>query len=198
MAALRKTVPLILLACLLAPAVHAADPVSIDRSTIYYDIGGNTVPAITSSILNSMPPQTASFVGMTAFTFSWNYRYAPATDAAGRTDCRITDARVAIEIVTYMPRHRSIRQAPDAIRDQWKDYSVALKRHETRHADDFIAIGSQIPAAITAVHTPDCSTIQAAANAVGQAHVARAQAKGDAYDALTDHGMTDGAHWPGL
>ncbi|HTN61554.1 MAG TPA: DUF922 domain-containing protein [Devosia sp.] len=194
MAALQKTaLPLLALLLLMQPA-SAADPISIERSTVYYNIGGNTVPAITQSIRQNMPPQTDSFVGMTAYVFSWAYDYAPT----GPRRCQTSNAKVAIEITTYLPRHASIRQAPATVRAQWQKYSTALERHEARHAADFIAIGSQIPKAIADVHTRNCSTIQAAANAVGQTYVVRAQAKGDAYDALTDHGVTDGAAWPGL
>ena len=103
-----------------------------------------------------------------------------------------------ITITTHLPRHPTIRSAPDDIVTLWKNYSVALKRHEGQHATDFIAIGQALPAALDAVTAPDCSTIEAVANAVGDDYVARAQTSADDYDDATGHGTNDGASFPGL
>ena len=193
----RRLMLVVLTAVLLAsPAL--ADPITITETTLYYDITGATVAEIASSIRQNMPDETQGFVGLTGYTFKWTYDYAPDRDEAGKPNCEVSNPEVAITITTHLPRHRTIRNAPDAVTSLWKDYSVALQRHEAHHAEDFIAIGSQIPAAIDAVETPDCSTIEATANALGMDYVARAQAAGDALDATTDHGMTEGASFPGL
>jgi predicted secreted Zn-dependent protease len=189
---------LVLLATALLAMPAAADPVTATTSEVYYDVSGVTTPEIARSVHQHMPDATKGFPASTVYYYAWRYDYAADVDAAGKPNCAVKDAKVEITITTHLPRHPTIRSAPDDIVSLWKNYSVALKRHEGHHATDFIAIGQEIPAALDAVTTPDCSTIEAVANAVGDDYVARAQTSADDYDDATDHGTNDGASFPGL
>ena len=189
---------LVILATLLLALPATAAPATVTSSEVYYDVSGVTAPEIARSVSRNMPDETKGFPALTAYYYTWRYDYAASTDAAGRPNCAVTSAQVDIAITTHMPRHDAIRSAPADIVTLWKNYSVALKRHEAHHAAEFIAIGQALPAALEAVTAPDCSTIEAAANAIGDDYVARAQAAADDYDAATDHGMNEGAKFPGI
>ena len=189
---------LVLLATVLLALPAAADPATISTSSVYYDVSGDTAPRIAHSVHQNMPDTTKGFPASTVYYYAWRYDYAATVDAAGRPNCAVKNATVEITITTYLPRHPTIRSAPDDIVTLWKNYSVALKRHEARHATDFIAIGQALPAALDAVTAPDCSTIETVANAVGDDYVSRAQTAADDYDQATGHGTSDGASFPGL
>ncbi|WP_375452679.1 DUF922 domain-containing protein [uncultured Devosia sp.] len=195
---LARRLLLVALVMLMPVLPAAANPVTITRSTLHYDIAGATAPDIADSIHRNMPDATEGFVGSTAYMYRWTYKYRAAADASGTSGCAVHDVRVTIAITTRMPRHSTIRAAPDAVRALWENYAIALKRHEDHHADDFVEIGSRLPAAIAAVITPDCATIEAAANRIGMEFVARAQDDADDYDAATHHGVDEGASFPGL
>lgn len=187
-----------LLAALIATPAVAQNAVTLDQDVIYYDVRGLTEPAIAESLHRDAPREIDGFQGQADFMFSWTYNYDEAgKQQNGQPLCEVTNARVKIEIDVTLPRHRTIRRAPDDVEQTWKRFAQALELHELNHARDFARIGSQIPEALNGIRG-SCATIEDLANAKGMEYVDLAQKAADDYDARTNHGETEGTFFPGI
>lgn len=184
-------------AAFLATPALAQNNVSIDQDLVYYDVKGMTAEEIARSLRRDAPRALDGFQGEATFYFSWRYDYGEADTPGDTPVCRVSRARVDIEIEVTLPRHRTIARAPDALEETWRGYVDALERHERNHAKDFAEIGAMIPEALNGLVGP-CSSIEGIANAKGTEYVDRAQRAADDYDAQTNHGETEGTFFPGI
>lgn len=170
----------------------AFDGVKYSEKVEYYDISGNTLDAVWDSILANRPDELGEFIALAAFTYTWRYNYGSLDDAA----CTVSTPSVEINIVVTLPRLLETKKVPREIREFWANFYPALEEHEYNHVEDFRRVGELIPSALSEVTTPDCDTIEAAANAVGDEFVAIAQRLADEYDERTEHGVSEGAVFP--
>lgn len=182
----------------LAPAPAAADDaVTLDYRIEYYDVRGNTEPQIARSLRRDAPRALRGFQGEARFWFAWTFDYVQTGVRRGVPQCRVENARVEVEVVITLPRHRTIARAPAGVQATWAAFSAALERHEHNHGKDFVSIGSRIPRALNGTVAP-CSEIEDVANGKGMSYVERAQRAADDYDARTNHGETEGTFFPGI
>lgn len=182
---------------LLSLPAMADDAVTLTQRVEYYDVRGQTHDAIARSLRRDAPRSLDGFQGQANFVFSWTYNYRPAGERHDPGLCEVVNAKVAIDIVITLPRHRRIAEAPDELEAFWNRYATAMEAHERNHARDFVAVGSRIPAALDGLIAP-CRAIEDTANARGMDFVAMAQKMADDYDAATNHGETEGTVFPGL
>ena len=192
-----KTLALAVLAVLLATPAIAQGNIRLDKDVVYYDVRGMTEDEIARSLRRDAPRELDGFQGEANFVFSWTYNYDQAGERGRQPQCRVKNARVEIEIVVTLPRHRNIGRAADSIEATWTTFANALEEHELNHAADFERIGRRIPEALNGVTGP-CNRIEEVANAKGMDYVDRAQRAADDYDAETNHGASEGTVFPGL
>jgi len=79
---------------------------------------------------------------------------------------------------------------------QWNAYVAALQTHESAHELKAIDATNDAYAAINALGVVSCGDFNAAAQAAIDATTARAKQADVSYEATTNHGATQGAHFP--
>jgi predicted secreted Zn-dependent protease len=190
--ALRRSTPLWLAlagVAALAPEVPAATPPGSPRvahaTMIYYAVGGTT-PAQIRARLTARAPASPDGLPADSFTrwrFHWNW------PGYGSGSCRLSEAKVTLHLVVTFPRWTHPRAASAAAAAAWARYAGALARHEQGHVDYAVAHYRSV---VGAIKGATCGTAEAAAQE--QLNVIR---KHDvAYDAATQQGATQGAHFP--
>ena len=200
MHAIRTGTPVaaMLLVLALPLPILAREAITVNQETVYYGVTGLTTDEIARSIRENRPESMDDFIGEATYYFTWTYNYRPGRDGSGFAGCRVFGAAVVIDVTVNLPRHDDIGEAPKDVREFWENFIAALERHELNHAGDFIETGSLIPAAIDGVTAANCVAVQAVANKKGMQYVDLAQQQADEYDAETNHGIEEGALFPGF
>jgi predicted secreted Zn-dependent protease len=152
----------------------------------YYDVSGKTVAQIRSSGMRLSPRDPVSgkpFAGLTQWHLEWDAPDGPD----GR--CRLDRAEVTLDVIITLPRLTATGGVPPTVLRRWSRFITALKAHEATHAR--IAHEGR-EAMLRAIQRADCATAPAAAAAAAAA-LDRWSA---AYDEATEHGLTEGVHFP--
>jgi predicted secreted Zn-dependent protease len=181
--------PLLLaLAAASVAAAPAATPPASPRvphaTMLYYAVGGAT-PAQIRARLNARAPASPDGFHGDAFT-RWSFRWS--WPGSGNS-CRLRQATVRLQIVVSFPRWTHPQTATAAVAAAWARYARALARHEQGHVDFARA---HYPAVVRAIKGATCATANAAAER--QLNVIRRHDV--SYDAVTQHGATQGARFP--
>jgi predicted secreted Zn-dependent protease len=80
---------------------------------------------------------------------------------------------------------------------KWRQFIDALRLHEAGHELDALNSAGRIADYLRASPTnPTCSGLAASIDAFGSKAIRSASAWDVHYDAVTDHGATQGAVWP--
>jgi predicted secreted Zn-dependent protease len=172
----------------LAAAPAAGGPLDgiPDLEIRYYDVSGRTAADIRASLNRLRPADPATGQRVDGYT-SWSLRwYIPGSPEG---PCRLDRAEVTLALAVGLPRLARTDGVPPDVLQQWRRYVTALEAHEAVHAR---AAYGGIAAVLEAIHGAECATANDAASAVLEG----LRREGDAYDRLTQHGMTEGAHFP--
>ena len=96
---------------------------------------------------------------------------------------------VSYQITVIFPRWSAPANAPPPLVSKWTSFELALGEHEKGHVDFVVSHYSSVSAAIEGA---TCGTAEAAA----QAALKPIRQHDIDYDAETNHGATQGAHFP--
>jgi predicted secreted Zn-dependent protease len=180
----------LLLACSAAlaagPAAAATPSPSVPHATMHlYAVGGASTAQIAARLAANAP---ASPDGCRCFAYTaWSYRWS--WPGYGSAACDLARAVVTIRVDVHFPRWTHPAAAPAAVAAAWSRFARALAVHESGHASYARA---RLPFIVRAIKGATCRTADAAARA--QLQVIRRHDV--AYDARTNHGETQGAHFP--
>jgi predicted secreted Zn-dependent protease len=150
----------------------------------YYAVGGTT-PAQIRARLDARAPASPDGYQGDAFT-RWSFRWSWPGSGNG---CRLGQATVKLQIVVSFPRWTHPKASSPEVAAAWARYARALARHEQGHVDFVVA---HYPAVVRAIKSATCATAGAAATK--QLNVIRRHDV--SYDAVTQHGATQGARFP--
>lgn len=174
---------------------HPTSGLTVNSQTVRYKIYGRTAAALRAQMDRLGPidePTGTHFDGYAHWTFYWNVRHR---SSAGR--CRITTASVLLELKYTLPRWQRSSNASAALVRRWNRYLGSLRRHEHRHGTIAIEAGRKMVKNLRLLDPrSSCSGLETAADRVGRRGVARLNKVEAAYDAKTNHGATQGAHFP--
>ncbi len=120
-------------------------------------------------------------------TTSWYITWHWATDQSGA--CQMDQAVVSYEITVIFPRWKPPEGTPAQLLARWEQYTTALIMHEKGHVD---LVVRSVPKVAEAVKGAPCNE----ANAVGEMMLAEIRKREVEYDAITNHGATQGARFP--
>lgn len=156
-----------------------------------YNIYGATAVEIRKS-LNSNSPISIGNIPYDAFTkwhVTWNFSYQHNIDG-----CYVTNAATAVHIEMTMPWLRTPIQGK--VKQQWERYIRALLQHEHGHRDIGIAAANKIERELLLMKYSDCNRFEKKGHDMAHRIIDRYLKKEQNYDRTTQHGKTDGAHFP--
>jgi len=181
------------LSALLLPVVaKAQNPVR--RTTNYYAVIGATLPEVRQSMRQNRPwKEKFDLDGMTEWQVTW--QFSVMATAGG---CRCSSFSTQTSIVVTMPRWFTPTNAPDTVKDIWRNYAKALAEHEAGHAGIALAAASEIQRRVqTLGEGTDCASLKQQINSLGQQVIEEHRKQDREYDTSTRHGATQGASLPG-
>jgi predicted secreted Zn-dependent protease len=156
-----------------------------DAAMQYYDITGTTAGELRSSINGQGPVDSAGRRNdaLTMWNIDWTWPLNPDSS------CILSGATISTTITVTFPRWQPPAGTSAGLVQQWNTYEEALVTHEGGHVAFILATAPEVLAGIKGA---TCATAEAAAQAV----VGRIRQHDIDYDAETNHGFTQGAHFP--
>ena len=151
----------------------------------YYDIVGSTEDELRAE-LNAKGPVGYDGQRGDATTW-WSIRWT--WPGQGTFFCTLNAPTVTYQITVVFPRWNAPSNAAPPLISKWNNYEQALGEHEKGHVDFVVA---HYPAVSAAIEGATCSTAEAAA----QNALQPIRQHDIDYDAQTNHGATQGAHFP--
>ncbi|MEW6349106.1 MAG: DUF922 domain-containing Zn-dependent protease [Thermodesulfobacteriota bacterium] len=185
--------------CLLAlPAIAwsvsfaYAEP-SVTERYVFYDVRGSTAAELRNNMnrLGTKASDGKTYDGFINWNVGWRFKYVPT--ASG---CAMTRVQAIVDISYTMPRWVGRHAAPRELRDKWDRFCEALKRHEEGHKNIAVKGASEIERALLTMSSRDCVQLDAKANALGERLLEKIREREREYDALTNHGITQGTRFP--
>lgn len=166
-----------------APAVPAA--ISILGATMsFYEIGGSTVSDLVNGLnQHQLSSPDGEHLADTAWNISWQFQQS------GGSTCQPINVVVSTRITVTFPHWTPPAGASPELIADWNRFTQALATHEQGHVQLVLDGATRIK---TAISGASCDS----ANAAAQAVVRQIQQDNQAYDARTNHGVTQGATFP--
>jgi predicted secreted Zn-dependent protease len=188
------TLAIVLFTALALPAFAIADPI-VTTQMNYYDVTGNTVTELNSSMRRESRlhnPTGPNYSALTNHKIRWRYKFRKNADS-----CAIDTVTTNVALTLMFPRLREDATTPAEARAKFLLYTKNLLTHEMGHADIGIAIATEIEQGIRNLPpAPTCDALKTIANTLGKNLLAQGKQRNIAYDARTDHGHTQGARFP--
>ena len=159
----------------------------------HYQIHGNDVDELSAQMAACAPSLSAGlpaeFASETSYNLTWQYGYV----AVDGQHCAVTNPKVGLHINMVLPDWQQSSAAANGFAPSWQSFITSLVTHENGH----VALDKQYAATLLSdvQNQPpmDCSSIVSTVQAIAEHDVTLLNQANDNYDALTDHGATQGA-----
>lgn len=181
-----------------APTETNSTPQKAEISTstdyVYYQVTGATVDELRAQMdqLGRTDEFGHHWDAYTEWRVNWSYPYSTTGN-----NCTTGPVQVQVEITFIFPQWNTPDSASQDLIDKWDAYVAALRLHEDGHRKIAIEAGCEILQAMNALSTySSCSELEQAANAVGENILEQYRQQETTYDQNTNHGATQGAHFP--
>lgn len=156
-------------------------PIEFANATVqFYDVTGSTEQELRRQLTAAGPN---GYDAYTKWSIRWNW------PGRGEKDCRLNEAEVSYEVIVTFPRWTPPTAATPELVTKWNRFLRALADHERRHVENVV---KRFPAVGAAIKNATCLTAEAAA----QAALEPIRQFDSQYDLNTDHGRSQGAHFP--
>lgn len=167
---------------------------SLRWTTNYYTVTGATLTEIRQSVRQSRPwKEKSDLDGVTEWRVTWQFGVMPTSGG-----CRCSSFGTQTTITVTVPRWIAPTNAPDAVRQIWQKYSVALGQHEAGHAAIALAASAELRKRVQeAGESADCVGLTKRINDLGRQVIEEHRKRDKDYDERTQHGATQGASLPG-
>ena len=154
-------------------------------TVLNYEITGSTAEDLRAQMdfLGPIDDNGHRYDALTRWFIRW---YWPGF---GQSPCELDKATVSYEVKVIFPRWIPLKDALPKLVAQWEDYINALAEHEKGHVDYFV---KNYQSVTVAIKNANCHTADSAAHAA----LVPLRKHDDEYDAITDHGKTQGARFP--
>ncbi len=154
-----------------------------------YDVVGSTLSQLRAcSALLGPSPDGRRHAAYTRWEIRWRYEHRLMEGRWSAVDVRVTAV-----VTRTLPRWSPVRSAEPSLAVEWARYLEALTLHEQGHLLIAAEAGRAVHEALLAL--APCETreaLDALAGETARAITARHRDEERAYDALTDHGATQG------
>lgn len=158
-----------------------------------YTIYGNNSNEINTQMARCTPITADSdegrFAASTNYAINWIFQY----QGNGAGQCSITMVSVGVTVTQEYPSWQATAGANPATATNWQAFINNLHTHENGHSELDKAAAATILRDLQSLPPSDCGTISAIANARANADMDALNQANNAYDASTNHGLTQGA-----
>jgi predicted secreted Zn-dependent protease len=161
----------------------------------YYRVYGNTAGQIRGQVQRCAPQLGSSegrFAGYTTYRINWQYDY---TYQAGDM-CKISTAKVGLHINQAFPGWQAAEGANAGLNSKWQNFITSLKTHENGHVQIDEQYAERMLASLRGLPPVGCGSIVSTVNGVMNGDIAQLNQANENYDAVTNHGATQGAILP--
>src|SRR3954466_14628529 len=158
------------------------------RTNFYYVTGAN--PRQLRESMAKAKPARLMHDAQTDWHIDWKF-----TSVEDNANCAIETLTLRTTVAITLPRWVAATNAPPEVIAKWKDYTAALEKHENGHRMMAVQAAKQIRAELPRLRRP-CAVLQKAANASANKILADYKRREADYDLKTEHGLTEGAHFP--
>ena len=165
----------------------ASDPLVVE----FYDVQGNDLREMRKWMEDHGPAgdDGVRYHGYTKWSVGWSFRFAPNGQA-----CEIQSIETKLEATMTLPRWNKPDRASKRIEQEWERYIAALRQHEDGHYGIAVSAAEEIKRRLFGLTKESgCQAFADDINDKAKAVIAEFRAKESAYDAATDHGVTQGA-----
>jgi predicted secreted Zn-dependent protease len=167
---------------------------TISIKKVYYSINGSTATQLRQQ-MNQLGPidsnENRHYDATTKWYVRWSYRYSNTNNR-----CKINSINVSTEVTYTLPKWNP-PQTSSALNQQWNRYIKALQVHESGHKDHGIAAGNEVFTTLKNLPSASsCPTLEATANNTARSIIKKYNQLDINYDAVTQHGLTQGARFP--
>ena len=177
---------------LLAASQGALAEPRINEKREYYDIRGRSESELKSELNSKGVYDGRMNDAYTKWYVRWNYGYQSGPDG-----CSLKEVRTSADINIKLPRWKNENDGPADVREKWSRFIKALEEHENGHLDFGVKTATEIDEALLHMPAyPDCEQMGNAANDKANEILGKYLAEEKAYDAQTNHGVTQGAVFP--
>jgi predicted secreted Zn-dependent protease len=168
---------------------HTAPHVNVAEK--YYSIHGRTAYELRQQ-MNKHGAKTDKGKTHDAIT-RWHVKWRFDFRSKGNY-CAIRTVQTSIDVIYNFPKWSDEADGPKELRDWWRRYLKALKKHEDGHRDIGISAAAEIEKAIGALRPEvNCHEMEIRADNLGESILKKFRRKEWIYDITTVHGMTQGA-----
>ena len=183
----RKFLPPLLCALALAGAARAEVRETLDID--HYDAKARPGRALSLALHEASPFREGEQVYHSATGWFLDWKVRPQPTADGR--CKIAEVRIALHGRMTLPRLLGGSATQQA---RFDSYLQRLREHELGHFEIGREAARELEKELEALPAArSCSALQSRAREIGARLEPRYEAMGDAYDAHTQHGRTQGA-----
>jgi predicted secreted Zn-dependent protease len=173
--------------CLLAPGLRAEVRETLD--TAHYEAQAQPGRSLVLALNDASPfrPGNVVYHSATAWYLDWKLQPMPTTD--GR--CQAGEVRIELHGQMILPR---LLGGTAAQQQKFDAYVEHLREHELGHYEIGREAARDLEHVLyTLAPARSCAELQSAARDAGARLLPKYEAMGDAYDAQTQHGKTQGA-----
>jgi predicted secreted Zn-dependent protease len=189
MKSLRRFCFLIWMVAPFLPGSHAFGQDQLTLRTNYYYVTGNTAREIRESMAGAKPARLLHDA-QTDWHIDWKFT-TPASDG----NCSIQTLTLRTTIISTLPRWAAPTNSPPELLRAWKEYAAALEKHEGHHRMIAQDTAKALRSHLAKIQGP-CATFEKTVNVAADKILAEFKKKEADYDLKTEHGRTEGAHFP--
>ncbi len=167
------------------PIATAVDRVKIENARVnYYTINGSSASELRAQLDAKGPLGYDGYRGdaTTNWYIRWNW------PGFGSSTCDLSKATVSNEIVVDFPRWTPPDDASPELVDKWNRFVLGLAGHEQNHVDFVV---ENYLSVLDAIRSATCKT----ADAVAASALEPIRQLDREYDAVTNHGETEGVRF---
>jgi predicted secreted Zn-dependent protease len=175
-------------------ASSAVAPVVVTEKYEYYDVGGCKEEELQRDIKKKCVQWNdgKKYDAVTTWDMKWDYGYDRDT-----LSCAADSFKVTVEILFRYPRWVRTREASPQLVEKWDRYMKNLIAHENGHRDMAVEAAAKLSRAVAALTPPStCVELDRGVRALYRARMEKLNEDQKAYDAATNHGVTQGALFP--
>ena len=174
-------------------ASSAVAPVVTEKYE-YYDVCGCNEKELQCDIKKKCIQWSdgKKYDAVTTWEMKWDHGYDRDSQA-----CAVDSFKVTVEILFRYPRWVRTRETSPQLVEKCDRYMKNLMTHESGHRDLAVEAAAKLSSAVAALTPPStCVELDRRVRALYRARMAKLNEDQKAYDATTNHGVTQGALFP--
>lgn len=156
----------------------------------YYSIHGRNTAEVRTQMAQCAPTHEDGswYSATTSYMINWRFSYLQQADGL----CHISQSAVGLHVRILLPKF-STSNAPSSLTQKWQSFSSSLYTHEQGHAALDSDYARRVLHTLQTMPAGTCSTYQTYVNNQLNTLTQALQQANAQYDAVTNHGATQGA-----